>query len=201
MKKIVLFIFVIFFSKGFTQTVDFKSERHSDAEVKELFRTYEKKALWFQDMPQYNNDSSAFYFEKSTKLLQSNSKSFKLELAQIYFHRSKLSVINDSYKVLDSLANLGWFYFEKSSKRKENSQFEYDFLVNWSLIKLETGNTKEALHLFSKAILLANDFKTEEQKAKVLADKGYYYQRNGIASEQKLALSYLLKSCDYYEKI
>ena len=46
MKKIVLFIFVIFFSKGFTQTVDFKSEKYSDAEVKELFRTYEKKALF-----------------------------------------------------------------------------------------------------------------------------------------------------------
>ena len=201
MKKIVLFIFVIFFSKGFTQTVDFKREKYSDAEIKELFRTYEKKALWFQDMPQYNNDSSAFYFEKSIKVLQPNLKFFELEMAQIYYHRSNLSSFNNSYEVLDSLAHLGWFYFNKSLKRRENSQFEYDFLVNWSLIKLETGNTNEALNLFSKAILLANDFKTEEQKAKVLADKGYYYQRNGIASEQKLALSYLLRSCDYYEKI
>ncbi|TAG30678.1 MAG: hypothetical protein EAZ13_06995 [Sphingobacteriia bacterium] len=57
------------------------------------------------------------------------------------------------------------------------------------------------MNLFSKAIQLGSDFKTDEQKAKVFADKGIFYERHKLVNEQKLGLTYLIKSCNFYEEI
>ena len=161
---------------------------------------YKAKAIWFTDMPQFNSDSSTYYFQKASKELQVNSKLFGFELAQIYYHQSDFLNINNSYTNLDSLARIGWSYFENSPKRLKNKEFEYNYLTNWSLIKLEIGETKTAVKLFSVAIKLADEFKSNDQKATTLADKGIFYERYKLEDEQNLALSYLTKSCSYYEK-
>ncbi|WP_395042931.1 histidine kinase dimerization/phosphoacceptor domain -containing protein [Flavobacterium sp.] len=195
MKKI-LFISLLFFSKVFCQN----NTLINNEIILKSSKIYLSKAMWFQNMPQYDNDSSTYYFEKSCKLLKKNSSFFNQELAYIYLQRTDFSNINSSYSTLDSLANIGWSYLKKNPKKIENRQLEYDYLTNWSFIKLENGNNKQALKLFSKAISLANDFKTNEQKAKVFADKGNFYQRYKLPNEQKFALSYLSKSLAYYER-
>jgi two-component system, sensor histidine kinase PdtaS len=197
MKKILLFILLLTFSKGFCQS----NSSNINNTILKSSSIYLNKALWFQEMPQYNSDSSNYYFEKATKQFLVNSTIYGLQLAQIYFHKCSISAINNSFEVLDSLANIGWSYFVKSPQKNDNQQFEYDFLTNWSSIKREKGDTKESLNLFSKAIQLGSDFKTDEQKAKVFADKGIFYERHKLVNEQKLGLTYLIKSCNFYEEI
>ena len=198
MKKGILFIFLFFVSSIYSQNQPVK--QRSTNEILKLSNDYLTKALWFQEIPQYNSDSSDYYFEKSKKLLNSNAPLYGLELAHVYYYKSNFYSLNTTLSTLDSLASIGWLHFEKTVKRKENQQFEYEYLRNWSFIKREKGENKKSLELFSKAILIANDFKTEELQAKVFYDKGSFYQRNKVASEQKYALGYLMKSCRFYEK-
>ncbi len=191
MKKIISLIFFLSFSIGYCQN-------NNDALQSKI---YLNKALWFQEMPHYNGDSCDYYFKKAAKKLQCNSKYYGNDLAVIYYHLSNYSNINNSYTSLDSLATVGWNYFEKSVKKNKNPQFEYDYLTNWSFIKLENSKTKDALKLFSKAIVIGNEFKNEDQKAKFIADKGTFYERYKLRNEQKLALTYMNTACRYFEKI
>ena len=190
MKKLLLFMLLLIFNLLFSQKYN---------SVIKSSKIYLDKALWFQEMPQYNCDSINYYFEKSVKKLEDDSKFYQFELAQIYFHKAAFSNTNYSYKSLDSLAKIGWNYYKNSPKKIENRLFEYDFLTNWAFIKLDNGELKVALKLFSDAIVVANDFKTPDLNAKVITDKGLFYERYKLGNEQKLAISYLIKSCNYYE--
>ena len=55
MKKIILFILLLIFSKGTAQTE--VSKKLANSKTLELSKTYQNKALWYLDMPQYNQDS------------------------------------------------------------------------------------------------------------------------------------------------
>ena len=198
MKKIIFFIVILIFSKGFTQTASAK--KFSKTKILELSKTYQRKALWFQDMPQYNHDSIAYYFEKATALLQNNSSVYYEELGTLYLQRCSISQVYEPYNSMDSLAFIGWKYLNKTPKYKNNKVLEYNFLANWALIKEETGNNKSALELMSKALILAQDFKTQDMLSKVIKDKGIFYERCQPQEEQRLTHSYLSKSISYYEK-
>ena len=198
MKKIIFFIVLLIFSKGFTQTASAK--KFSKTKILELSKTYQRKALWFQDMPQYNHDSIAYYFEKATALLQNNSSVYYEELGTLYLQRCSISQVYEPYNSMDSLAFIGWKYLNKTPKYKNNKVLEYNFLANWALIKEETGNNKSALELMSKALILAQDFKTQDMLSKVIKDKGIFYERCQPQEEQRLTHSYLSKSISYYEK-
>ena len=198
MKKIIFFIVILIFSKGFPQTASAK--KFSKTKILELSKTYQRKALWFQDMPQYNHDSIAYYFEKATALLQNNSSVYYEELGTLYLQRCSISQVYEPYNSMDSLAFIGWKYLNKTPKYKNNKVLEYNFLANWALIKEETGNNKSALELMSKALILAQDFKTQDMLSKVIKDKGIFYERCQPQEEQRLTHSYLSKSISYYEK-
>ncbi|TAG30677.1 MAG: hypothetical protein EAZ13_07000 [Sphingobacteriia bacterium] len=60
MKKILLFILLLTFSKGFCQS----NSSNINNTILKSSSIYLNKALWFQEMPQYNSDSSNYYFEK-----------------------------------------------------------------------------------------------------------------------------------------
>ncbi|WP_293875216.1 sensor histidine kinase [Flavobacterium sp.] len=198
MKKIIFLISLLIYSKGHTQNS--LNKKLSNAKVLEISQNYQKKALRFLDMPQYNQDSSKYYFEKATALLKVNSSLHHEELGFLYWHRNDISQVYDSFFSLDSLASAGWFHINKIPKNKQNKLLEYNFLVNWAFIKEELGENKTALQLFSKALLLAEDFIKPDLSAKVIKDKGIFYERFQLEEEQKLAYSYLSKSRFYYEK-
>lgn len=193
MKKTILFIFIfiLIFSKGFCQ---------NNATLFKTSKIYQNKAIWFQNMPHYNQDSSAFYFEKAIKILQKKPSHFNVELATIYYHRSKFSNVNYSIFSLDSLSKIGWSYLNLKTIEAENKELEYDFLCNWAFIKLELGQNKEALSLFTKAIELSENFKNQDLVAKTLLDKGVFYERYGLDDEQEIAYKNFNKSRVFYEK-
>jgi len=199
MKKKLLFIFLLIFSKGFNQTNSTKKK--STATATELSKKNLNLALWFQEMPQYNRDSSAYYYDKASNLLQTNAPKPYEQLATIYLHRSNFISCNYNLKGIDSLANIGWSYLTKTSHNTQNKLLKYNFLINWANIKLELGEHKKSLVLFSRALMLAEDFKKPDLVAKNLLNKGVFYERFHLAEEQKLSFENLTKSLSYYQKI
>ena len=199
MKKKLLCIFLLIFSKGFSQTN--YPKKLSTSTVFELGKKYQKRALWFQEIPQYNRDSSTYYFDKATNLLQTNSPIQYELLANIYLQRSNFLACNYALAGIDSLAVIGWSYVTKTAKNEQNILLEYDFLINWARIKLELGEHKKALKLFSKALIIAEDFKNPELEARNLMNKGGFYERYNLEEEEKLSFENLSKSLSYYQKM
>jgi tetratricopeptide (TPR) repeat protein len=160
MKKKLFCIFLLFLSKGFSQTNSPKM--HTTSSAIEVSKKYQNRALWFLEIPQYNRDSSTYYFDKATDVLKKNSPLQYEQLANIYLHRSDFLTCNYTLTGIDSLARIGWFYHTKTKKKERNSLLEYEFLINWAKIKLDLGEHKKALNLFSKALIIAEDFKIRE---------------------------------------
>jgi two-component sensor histidine kinase len=199
MNKIILFILLLAFWKGFSQ--NYTAEKLSSEAVLKSSNTYLNKALFFQKIPQYNRDSSAYYYNKSSNIVQSNSPIQYEQLTSIYLHRSNIITCNYRLTGLDSLAGLGWSYFTKTAQSKQNNLLEYNFLINWASIKLELGEHKQSLALFSKALTLSENFKSPDLIAKNLMNKGIFYERYHLEEEQKLSFDNLSKSLSYYQKI
>jgi two-component sensor histidine kinase len=199
MKKKIFCIFLLFLSKGFSQTNSPKMLRVSNAV--ELSKKYQNRAVWFQELPQYNRDSSTYYFDKATDVLKKNSPLQYEQLANIYLQRGDFLTCNYTLTGIDSLARIGWFYHTKTEKKERNLLLEYDFLINWARIKLDLGEYKKALKLFSKALIIAEDFKKPDLKAINLLNKGVFYERYNLEKEGKLSFENLSKSLSYFEKI
>lgn len=199
MKKILLYIFLLVFSKGFNQNNSTK--KLSTVAVIEWSKKFQKRALWFEEIPQFNRDSSAYYFDKASSLILTNSPIQYDLLSSIYLQRSNIITCNYRLTGIDSLAGIGWSYLTKTSQSKQNSLLKYNFLINWASIKLELGEHKKSLALFSKALTLAEDFKSPDLIAKNLMNKGVFYERYQREEEQKLSFENLSKSLSYYQKI
>ncbi len=199
MNKIILVILLFAICKGYSQ--NHAVEKLSSAAVLKLSNTYLNKALLFQEIPQYNRDSSAYYYDKASKILQNNSPIQYEQLASIYLKRSNNITCNYKLTGLDSLAGIGWSDLTKIPQYKQNSLLEYNFLINWASIKLELGEHKQSLALFTKALTLAEDFKNPDLAAKNLMNKGVFYERYHLEEEQKLSIENLSKSLSYYQKI
>jgi len=198
MKKILLYIFLLICYKGFNQNNS--SKNLSSVSSIELGTIYQNKALWFQDLPHYNRDSSKYYFDKAIILLQTISPTPNENLASIYLQRSNSINCNYALAGLDSLSVIGWKYFKKIKESKKNKLLKYNFLINWASIKLELGEHKQSVSLFSKALTLAEEFKSIDLQAKNAMYKGIYYERYHLDEERKLSFENLSKSLSYYEK-
>lgn len=198
MKKILLCIFLLAFSKGFNQNNSDK--KFTTKAALEFSKNYQKKALRYQELPYYKRDSSTYYFDKAISVLQDHSPIQNEQLAIIYLQRSNLIVSNYTLTGIDSLSRIGWSYLIQSSHSKQNKILEYNFLINWASIKLELGEHKQSLALFSKALTIAKDFKSSDLIAKNLMHKGVFYERYHLQEEQKLSFDNLSKSLSYYQK-
>ena len=198
MKKIVFFIFLLMGIQGFNQNNS--SKNLAPISTLELGTMYQNKALWFQNLPHYNRDSSSYYYDKAIKKFQSISPLPNEKLALIYLQRSYNINSNYAYPGLDSLAVIGWKYLKNTEESKRNKLLEYNFLINWANIKLELGEHKKSVYLFSKALSIAEEFKSADLQAKNTLNKGAYYERYHLDEEQKLSYENLTSSLSYYEK-
>lgn len=198
MKIKLLFVFLFFISMGFSQ----KKPGEKKPSALLVSNTYRNRALWFQEMPQYNQDSSIFYYEKAIHLLKNLRPVPNTELATIYLDKTNFIDRNFTFNTLDSLSKVGWKYAEKSStESKENRTLRYDYLTNWAFIKLDNGKTKESLALFSKALAL---MKTNDEKALLMKNqmnKGVFYDRYNLPEEKKIAFQFLKNSRTYYQNL
>ena len=198
MKIKLLFVFVFFMSMGFSQK---KIDEKKPSAIL-VSNTYRNRALWFQEMPQYNQDSSIFYYKKAILLLKNLRPVPNTELATIYLDKTNFIDRNFTFNTLDSLSKVGWKYAEKSStESKENRTLRYDYLTNWAFIKLDNGKTKEALELFTKALaqIKTNDVVALQMKNQM--NKGIFHDRYNLPEEKKIAFQYLKNSRAYYQNL
>ncbi len=198
MQKKIIYFFLLICNIGFSQTNSL--EVLSASNVYQLSKKYQNSALWFQEIPHYNRDSSTYYYDKATNIIKKNAPIQYEQLASIYLQRSDFTTCNYALTGIDSLSRIGWFYHTKSEKKEQNSVLTYSFLINWARIKLDLGDHKTALKLFSKALLIAEDFKNPELIARNLMNKGVFYARYDLEKEKKVSFKNLSQSLSYYQK-
>jgi len=171
----------------------------SSDEVAALSRAYQDKALWFKEMPHFNRDSTVYYFDKAALLLQ-NGKPLQYErLAELYRDITDRANRSHNFNVVDSLAPIGWAYYEKIPENKKDKVLGYDLLINWALIKIIRGEPKPGLELFVKALDLLKDDKRPEIQLKILKDKGRFYYQYGLPEEEEIAIKYIKQSIIGYQ--
>jgi two-component system, sensor histidine kinase PdtaS len=193
MKSYFFFFLFLLFRVSFAQN-------HSSEQVGVLSKTFQDKALWFREMPHFNRDSTVFYFDKAAALLQ-NSQPIQYErLAELYREITDRANRSHNFNVVDSLAPIGWEYYEKIPDNKKDKVLGYDLLINWALIKIIRGEPKPGLELFVKALdLLKADTRTEVQ-LKILKDKGRFYYQYGLPEEKEIGIQYLKESMIGYQE-
>jgi len=170
----------------------------SSDEVAALSRAYQDKALWFKGMPHFDRDSTVFYFDKAALLLQSSKPLQYERLAELYRDITDRANRSHNFNVVDSLAPIGWAYYEKIPENKKDKVLGYDLLINWALIKIIRGEPKPGLELFVKALDLLKDDKRPEIQLKVLKDKGRFYYQYGLPEEEEIAIQYIRQSINGY---
>ena len=195
---ITLFIFLLYSVFCFSQSV--LPKETSNTKLQKLSLESYNKALWFQDMPQYNEDSTAYNFRNAEDLLNYNKSLNYPQLAKIYLARCNyINRIYDYHK-MDSIAGLGYKFLKKVDPNQRNIEFEYTYLFNWAKINLELGKTEKALELFNTALQMVQNNKDAYLEAIISRDKGIFYAKYGLKEQRNLALDYLQKSLNYFKK-
>lgn len=80
----------------------------SSDQVTALSRAYQKKALYFREMPHFNRDSTVFYLDMAALLLQSSKPLQYRLLAELYLDITDRANRSHNFNVVDSLAPIGW---------------------------------------------------------------------------------------------
>lgn len=171
------------------------------AEVIASAKNYQNKALFFREIPQFNRDSTVFYFDKATALLENSEPVQHQLLAKIYNDIIDRENRSHPFIIVDSLAAKGMAHFNTIPKKNQDMLLKYDLLRRWASIKVEKGELKEAIALFTQALALIKDDKRPAVKAKFLNDKAKFLGRYGNTDEQKNAHNYLGQSIAIYKTL
>ncbi len=160
-------------------------------------KAYHKKAVWFNFIPQYNQDSSRYYFDKAIHRLDENKITHLEQLGTIYMDMIIYSTYNDE---LDLNAQTGWEFVSKLPNEVDRYRIlKFDYLALWTIIiKLNVIGPKESLELFTKALNYLKADENNDIQARISMYKGIFYYKYAIKDEREMAYHYLLKSYNYY---
>ena len=209
-KSFIWFTALLLHVSGFSQSPQVKNSAKtavemsagqdlSSDEVAALSKAYQDKALWFKEMPHFNRDSTVFYFDMAAQLLQ-NSQPLQYEhLAYLYRDITDRANRSHNFNIVDSLAPIGWAYYQKIPESKKDKVLGYDLLINWALIKIVRGEPKPGLELFVKALDLLKDDNRPQIQLKILKDKGRFLYQYGLPEEKKKSFQYLKESMIGYQ--
>lgn len=198
MKKNILFIFLLILTIGYSQN---KSSART-ASALSLSTNYRNRALWFQEMPQYNRDSSVIYYDKAINLLRHQKPVPNALLAELFLDKTNFIDRNYTFGKLDSISNIGWKYVEINSVELEKNRIlQYNYLTNWAFIKLDNGKTKESLALFSRALTMIKTNDAISLKMENKMNKGIFYYRYNLLEEKKIAFQFLKNTSSYYQNL
>lgn len=192
MRTPLFFILFILFAKTTAQSL-------STEQVVALSKTYKEKGLYFREMPHFDRDSTVYYFDKAAALLQNSQPLQYKNLAELYRDITDRANRSHNFIVVDSLAPIGWSYYEKIPDNQKDKVLGYDLLINWALIKIIRGEPKPGLELFEKAMNLLKDDPRPEIQLKVLNNKGRFYYQYGLPEEEEIGIQYLKESMKGYQ--
>ncbi|PRY84751.1 tetratricopeptide repeat-containing sensor histidine kinase [Mongoliibacter ruber] len=192
MKSYFFFFLVLLFRTSLAQN-------HSPEQVVALSKTYQEKGLYFREMPHFDRDSTVYYFDKAAALLQNSEPLQYKILAELYRDITDRANRSHNFIIVDSLAPIGWSYYEKIPDDQKDKVLGYDLLINWALIKIIRGEPKPGLELFEKAMNLLKDDPRPEIQLKVLNNKGRFYYQYGLPEEEEIGIQYLKESINGYQ--
>jgi two-component system, sensor histidine kinase PdtaS len=196
-KKISFLILLFAFCVG---SIAYSQSASSLKSKEELSKKYEVKAKKFLKLPQFNLDSSDYYFNKALEVLKSEYALNFYAIASL--HRSyyaSLHKIEKSQKVDSSLLMARYYFDQIPRKSNETKLLEYEILI--SEAEVHFFNNRHALmnELLLKAFVLVQEDKSPAVQANFLYSKGNFYSRQ-LTQSLKLSNRYLLQSAKIYEQ-
>jgi len=168
-----------------------------------LNKAYQDQANWFFKTPQFNNDSTIFYFDKAVALLE-NAKPIPNELlAELYKNLCEFRIKRSEESIALEMSKKALFYLNKIPPSKRDKLLNYHVLWNHAYAELMEGggNAKRGLDLFNQAVFLLQEDTRPEIQALVLKNTGIFYAKyySGISELSPKGLDALLQSVRYYE--
>ncbi|TDD98022.1 histidine kinase dimerization/phosphoacceptor domain -containing protein [Flavobacterium cellulosilyticum] len=197
MKKIIIPFLVVIVSIGFAQN----NKKLSTNEVLELSKTYQDKGLYFQKIPNFNRDSTVYYLDKAAHVLETNQPIQYRRLAEIFLDITNRRNRSYPFTKVDKLAEIGINYYNQIPDNQKDTFIEYILLTNWASIKVEKGELKDAVTLFSNALHLIQNDPRPEVRAKFLKDKANFINRYGLPEEIKTSSELTNKSFALYKQL
>jgi signal transduction histidine kinase/DNA-binding response OmpR family regulator len=200
-------LFFLSFSISFAQSTDIKQLETkfqvapTPALVAALNKAYQEKAFWFCKTPQFNSDSTIFYFDKAVVLLE-NAKPVPNDLlAELYKNLCEFRIKRSEYSIALEMGQKALSYLLKIPPSKIDKLLHYHILWNIAYAKLTTEDTKGGLDVFNQSVLLLQQDKRPEIQALVLKNTGIFYTKyyGGISVVSPKGLNALLQSVRYYE--
>ena len=166
-----------------------------------LSNTYQDLALWFRHAPQFNRDSTVFYFKKAIETLEKAAPTSYESLTKAYFSLAEYYNYIHFNGQADDYCTKAWDSWQKMADRDKNKLLQYDLLNIWALTLIEKGQLTRALDLFTQAYNLLKDDTRPAFQAKVLKDKGVFYSRFALSEERDNSFQDLQNSLKIYQTI
>jgi two-component system, sensor histidine kinase PdtaS len=200
MKHIQTLLLNVFLLFGLESSAQNLGNSNLEQAIK-LAKSYQKKANWYRETPQFNRDSTVYYFNKAVKLLETQKNIPHFELAEIYCDIIDRSNRSHPFITVDSFAVKGLAHFNKIPKKKQDKLLKYKLLQRSASIKVEKGEHKEAVALFSEALELIQDDTNPNIRANFLSDKSNFIIRYGLPEEEQLSYKLLDESYAIYKTL
>ncbi len=166
-----------------------------------LSTAYQGLAQWFQKAPQFNRDSTIFYFEKAIETVEKAQPIPYASLTQMQFNLAEYYNSMHFNGQADDYCTKAWDNWQKITDRDKNKLLQYDLLNIWALTLIEKGQLTKALDLFTQAYNLLKDDTCPALQAKVLKDKGMFYSRFALPEEREMGFQALGESLKIYQSI
>jgi two-component sensor histidine kinase len=154
----------------------------------------EQRALWFREMPHFNRDSTVYYLDRAVALLQTQSPLPYKRLAEIFLTITDRSNRSHPFVQVDSLAELGWQYYQQVPAAERDKLLEYGLLSNRAWIKVEKGALQESIALLSQALPLIQNNPSPRVRVMYWRDKGRFLIRHGLLEDKSEGYALLRKS-------
>ena len=192
MKQLYLFIlFLLLYTEGVAQNT---------ASI-DLNQIFQDRANWFRHAPQFNRDSTVFYFQKAIETLEKASPIPYESLTKTYFSLAEYYNHMHYYGQAEEYSAKAWASWEKTTDQEKNKLLQYDILNVWSLTLVAEGQLTKGLQLFMQAYNLLKDDSRAIIQAKVLKDKGMFYSRFALPEERDIGFHALVKSLKIYQSL
>ncbi len=200
-------LYFLSLSCSFAQRMDIKAletqyqSSPTPSLVSTLNKAYQEQANWFLKTPQFNNDSTIFYFDKAVALLE-NAKPIPNDLlAELYKNLCEYRIKRSENSIALEMGKQALSYLNKIPPSKIDKLLHYHILWNIAYAELVEEDTKGGLDFFNQAVLLLQQDTRPEIQALLLKNTGIFYTKyyGGISETSPKGLNALLQSARYYE--
>ena len=197
MRKIATYLlFLCLYTEGSAQT------NLSPAEAAVLSKTCLKRADWYAHSPQFNRDSTLFYFQKAVDVLEKQPSLPYDKLLEVYSKYIEYSYLSSNKPQTGILSEKASNYYDKISQPSQAQKLlQFDLLRYWALSDVDQKNPQHGLATMTQALSLLDGDNNPKVQAAYFMGKGQFYQRyyNGIGAQTGLSFASLEKARQLYE--